>query len=1340
MASSICGRFRADELNAMSQDPELRTHKEWLGYLQPVGLVVSPAALRDAQAFVNKNIIREQSILIRHILGESTATTQRGEEPKPRLKDFPVFAFDFWEWEPSDLAGGPGGPELPASLEIPLADYGEVLAPRYAVPDPANPGSWLMLIDVQTDSANLDEAPKEDSNDKHWHASPQARFERLLRANQVPIGLLINPEVIRIVYSPRGESTGHLTFPVKAMCEVAGRPIVAALHLLLEAGRLFSLPTNQRLPWILQQSRKYQNEVSTKLAEQVLRALNELMRGFQSANEATGGTLLADVLRESPQEVYGGLLTSLLRMVFILYAEDRGLLSNDPIYLNSYSLSGLFERLREDYAQYPDTMDQRFGGWAQFLALCRLIYDGGGHGAMSLPPRHGRLFDPDAYSFLDGRRFGSKRASNDSDKAVTPPRVSDGVIFRVLRDLIMLDGERLSYLSLDVEQIGSVYEAMMGFEVRTTPGTSIGLRPDHVVVNLSELLVKLPADRVKALKEDAGCELTGKALEQLKTAGTIEELVAAFGRRVSPLYLDERGMPLLVALGGIYLQPTEERRRSGSHYTPRSLTEPIVRTTLEPILKQLGEKPRPEQILDLKICDPAMGSGAFLVEACRFLSEALVESWSVHGATPLIPPDQEPILHARRLVAQGCLYGVDKNPFAVDLAKLSLWLATLAKDHAFTFVDHSLRHGDSLVGLSLRQIEALNWNAGSPILKGLGVRESLEKVACLRKGIREADESVSDCELRARWDEAQSELRKVRLFGDLVIAAFFEGEKPKDREAKRKEYVSAVVSGDAERYRGWIEEFRYAKHPLAPFHWEVEFPEVFERASPGFDAVFGNPPFLHGRRISVLLGASYLHFLVSFVPEGGGLSDIVAYFFRRAFSLIRQEGTMGLISTNTIAQGDTRATGLRWICNHGGTIYAATRRNRWPGLAAVVVSIVHVIRSSTFQEAVLDGRRVDHITAFLFHAGGNDDPARLLTAKHRCFQGQVVLGMGFTFDDDNPDATPLMVMRDLTAQSLACDQVIQPYIGGEETNSSPTLSPRRYVINFGQMTEDEARAYAPPLYEILAAKVRPQRLESKREQYKRLWWLFAERQPAMLLAIAGLERVITCSFVTAHLAFCFQPAGRVFAHSLAVFAFDKGAAFGILQSRVHELWARFLSGSMKDDLRYTPTDCFETFPFPENWEFDSTLEAASSACYEFRAALMIENDEGLTKTYNRFHDPHEGNSEIVKLRELHAAIDRSVLNAYGWNDIVSECEFLLDFEIDEEDWGNKKKPWRYGWPEAVRDEILARLLELNRQRAEEECLAGSAADNTKPKNRAPKTNSKVKETAATLFAAEDPSK
>jgi hypothetical protein len=157
---------------------------------------------------------------------------------------------------------------------------------------------------------------------------------------------------------------------------------------------------------------------------------------------------------------------------------------------------------------------------------------------------------------------------------------------------------------------------------------------------------------------------------------------------------------------------------------------------------------------------------------------------------------------------------------------------------------------------------------------------------------------------------------------------------------------------------------------------------------------------------------------------------------------------------------------------------------------------------------------------------------------------------------------------------------------------------------------------------------------------------------------------------------------------------------------------------MKDDLRYTPSDCFETFPFPENFETDAKLEAVGRKYYEFRAALMLNNNEGLTKTYNRFHDPDEGSAEIKKLRELHAAMDRAVLDAYGWSDLQPTCAFLLDYEEEEEE-GNaepagrsrkRKKPWRYRWPDDFRDEVLARLLELNKQRAEQERLASEAAE------------------------------
>jgi N-6 DNA Methylase len=772
------------------------------------------------------------------------------------------------------------------------------------------------------------------------------------------------------------------------------------------------------------------------------------------------------------------------------------------------------------------------------------------------------------------------------------------------------------------------------------------------------------------------------------------------------------------------LQPSKERRRSGSHYTPRTLTEPIVRTTLEPILARLrseaGRPPRPEQILDLKICDPAMGSGAFLVEACRQLGDALVEAWRAHGEVPAIPPDEDEVIFARRLIARRCLYGVDRNPVAVDLAKMSLWLVTLARDHALTFVDHALRHGDSLVGLSRKQIEAFHWDADAPRFQAgfetMRVREHVAEVTELRRQILQANESASDAELRDLWGDAQFELGKVRLFGDLVATGFVAGENSKEREAKRSEYANAVVAGEAQRYRGRLEECRHADPPLVPFHWEVEFPEVFERENPGFDAIVGNPPFAGKNSVASANVSGYPEWLKQLHEESHGNADLVAHFFRRSFNLIRRDGAFGLIATNTIAQGDTRSTGLRWICKHGGEIFAARKRVKWPGLAAVVVSVLHLMKGSFSELKRLDDREVESITAFLFHRGGHDDPAQLTENQRKSFVGSYVLGMGFTFDDTDTKgvATSLAEMQRLIAKDPGNQEVILPYVGGEEVNTSATHDHHRYVINFAERSEQESRRRWPDLMAIVEAKVKPERIalppknDWNRDVAKR-WWQFGADRRELRTAIAGLGRVLIISRVGQSAAFTFLPGSMVFSEQLIVFPFQSHAAFCALQSRPQEVWARFFGSSMKDDLRYTPSDCFETFPFPRNWETHPGFEVAGKAYYEFRAALMVRNDEGLTKTYNRFHDPYERAPNIVKLRDLHASMDRAVLDAYGWTDVTTDCKFLLDYEIDEEEWGNKKKPWRYRWPDEVRDEVLARLLELNALRAKEEARSGAAA-------------------------------
>jgi len=1297
-------------------DPAILAHLEWLGFVRPTGLVVSAPALVRAGAILERRDAEGQRLLRACMAGETAAAGAVREPPaapygagsaeaEARLPDFRRFAERVlgWSFSPRGYAGAPERP-IPPELEVPLPDHGETLRPDFAVREPEprdGEPAWQLLVSVLPDAEDFDRPSR---GPGRLEASAHGRMERLLRTTRVPAGLLVNGRALRLVSAPRGESSGWLDFRVADMVQTAGRPISTAMRLLLGENRLLSLPRHQRLAALLAESRRFQNEVSERLAEQVLHALYELLRG---------------PLAEHPDEVYRALLTVILRLVFLLYAGERDMLPEDEVFLRSYALGGLHERLREDAALFPDTMDQRYGAWAQLLVLFRLIHDGAEAGAMRLPRRHGVLFDPDRYPFLEGRTGGGARQIHER---IEPPLVPDGTIWRALEKLLVLDGERISYRALDVEQIGSVYETMMGFRLETAAGRSVAVKAQKkhgapTAVDLEALLAEPPSLRARRLQDQADRTLADAVKKALAEARTLEDLHAA----LLPV-IDQAATPDLVPKGAMVLQPSEERRRSGSHYTPRALTEPIVTTALAPVLARLrgaeedgGRPPRPGQILDLKVLDPAMGSGAFLVEACRFLGDALVEPWNAWGEVPEIPPDEDEVIHARRLVAQRCLYGVDRNPVAVDLAKVSLWLVTLAKDHPFTFLDHALRHGDSLVGLSRSQIEAFHWEGDAPVFQAgietMRVREHVAKVAELRRKIREADEGISDWELRDLWDQAQFELSQVRLFGDLVVSAFFEGEKPREREAKRSAYANAVVSGEAEGYRGWLEERRHADPPLAPFHWEIEFPEVFERENPGFDAIVGNPPFQGGRNLTATQGEVYSNWLLALHEGSSGGADLVAHFYRRAFDLIRHGGGFGLIATNTIAQGDTRGTGLRWICRHGGEIYSARKRVKWPGQAAVVVSVLHVAKGPFPGAKRLDEREVGTITAFLFHRGGHEDPARLAANAGKSFVGSYVLGMGFTFDDTDAKgvATPLAEMRRLIEKDPGNQGVIFPYIGGEEVNTSPTHAHHRYVINFGERGEDECRRRWPDLMGIVEAKVKPKRMTDNRESYRRYWWQYAEKRADLGAAIAGLERVLVISRVGNAFAFCFMHGRMVFSERLVVFPLSTNAHFSTLQSRVHEIWARFFSSTLKDDLMYAPSDCFETFPFPEGWETRPALEAAGRAYYDFRAALMARNDEGLTQTYNRFHDPNEADPEIQKLRALHAAMDRAVLDAYGWSDIPTTCDFFLDYEIDEEEWGDRKKPWRCRWPDEVRDEVLARLLELNAARAACEARSGAAA-------------------------------
>ena len=1292
----------------INRDPDL----EWLDHVPPVGLVVAPTLLKELGLIPSRQSPIETGE-VGEIIGDDLAT--------PALSDPWAFVERVLGWEARHVAGAPGGPLIPDELLVALPEHGTTLAPTWAVKELGDGDRrWQLLVRVEALGVDPDGRNALDG----WEATPHQRFERLLRDTGVFAGLLISereegkdgevrtyPE-FRLIYAPRGETSGHQSFPIRPMALVSGRPMLGGLKLLLDSVRLFTAGDDRRLPALLKRSRDAQALVSTALAEQVLGALHELLRGLDAAEPA----LVRDLSSTRPDHLYEGLLTVLMRLVFVLYAEDRDLLPSLPgarareIYETSYSVRGLYAKLTEDATLNPDTMDERRGGWGGLLALFRMIHKG--HSTGFVQARGGKLFDPDEFPFLEGRA-----AKDDAPRIL---HVSDGCLLRILEGLMTIklrgqNRERLSYRALDVEQIGSVYETVMGFTVEAATSRVLAIKAGKnnktpVFVALGELLAKKGKARIKTLKEDAGRALTAAQAKPVEEAKTVEDLAAALDNMV-----DERGSPKkrIAASGTPILQPTGERRRTGSHYTPRSLTAPIVKHALEPTFARLGPDATPEQVLDLKVCDPAMGSGAFLVEACRAIGERLVAAWARWpDKRPKIPADEDEELHARRLVAQRCLYGVDKNPRAVDLARLSLWLATLARDHEFTFLDHALKCGDSLVGLTRDQIAATHWDESKPpTFVGKLVGDHLREAEAGRARIRNADDSATEAELRPQLREVDAKLDVARHIGDGIIAAFFEGDKPKKRIEKLVEFQKAVQSNLGSTR--WIEasksfstELRSGEHGITPFHWQVEFPEVFARENGGFDAIVGNPPFAGKNTIIGGSAKNFLPWLQSLHEGAHGNADLVAHFFRRAFGLLRQGGVFGLIATNTIGQGDTRASGLTKIIADGGAISRTTRRLKWPGEAAVVVSVVHIVKGAA-ASPVLDTRPVRRISAYLVVGDLDTSPVALAANSGKAFQGSIVLGMGFTFDDvaaAKGEAESLETMRALIVKDRKNAEQIFPYIGGEEVNNDPTSSHRRKVIDFGDMTENEARNGWPDLMGIVEKLVKPQRDKDDRKARREKWWRFGDRQPGLYAAISSLERVLVRSLTSAHFsAFRFLPARMIFDQTLIVWPTHLDGVFAILCSRTHECWTLYLGATLEDRGRYGIADCFRTFPFPVNFKTDPALEAAGEAYHTFRAQLMIDRNEGLTKTYNRFHARGENAADIARLRALHHDMDVAVLHAYGWDDLADRAapEFI-EQDADE----GKAPKTRLDWPAEFKDEVLARLLALNASRAAEERAAG----------------------------------
>ncbi len=464
------------------------------------------------------------------------------------------------------------------------------------------------------------------------------------------------------------------------------------------------------------------------------------------------------------------------------------------------------------------------------------------------------------------------------------------------------------------------------------------------------------------------------------------------------------------------------------------------------------------------------------------------------------------------------------------------------------------------------------------------------------------------------------------------------------------------------------------------------------------EGVVGNPPFAGKNTMAASYPTPYLDWIRESHAGAHGNSDLCAHFFRRASSLLGQHGTIGLIATNTIAQGDTRTTGLAALAQDGWRIYDAVDSMPWPGAAAVTVALVHAAHGFPAERVRprLNGVDVDVLSSRLRPKPERPDPLALKANDGATYQGTVVLGMGFTL---TPEEREALVQRDAKNAER-----IFPYLGGEEVNTSPTQSFDRYVISFGQMSLEEAERW-PDLISIVREKVKPDRDRDKRDVRRKYWWRFGEVAPALYAAIAPLSRCLVTLFTSKHLTLSYQPADRILANTLYVFPLEAFTAFAVLQSRIHEPWARLLSSSLEDRLRYSASDCFETFPFPkpDPRTVIPELEAAGQALYDARAKYMVDTDQGLTKTYNALKDPTCTDPRILELRRLHEAMDRAVLDAYGWTDIAVPpyCP-LNDADRDA--------------LRAFEDEVIDRLYVLNAERAREEERLGLGTKKSKRAN------------------------
>lgn len=936
---------------------------EWLSLVETSGPFLTLTVLEQAFPQGLESIETPRRQQLRSAYSEWREAVDEDDELLPQLHDAWVNLvvtelLEFDEESATPLSSWVGG-----GLSVSSPDGTARYAPTWIIHAPGSTEPRAFIAVTHPD-ADLESAAQFDG----WLATELERMTLLCREHGVRIGIVTNGESWVLVNAPADTPSGQAVWHSRFWFQEPAT--LKAFQSLLGVRRCFG-PTDQTLEALLDESLKHQEEVTDTLGEQVRRATEVLIQALDKADQDRNRELLHDV---PPSLLYEASLTIMMRLVFVLCAEERGLfLLGDPVYDQNLAISTLRGKLAEEADQLGDeVLERRFDAWARLLAAFRAVYAGIEHEDLRLPAMGGSLFDPDRYPFLEGRALGTSWL----DTASRPLPIDNRTVLLLLNSLQVLEQSRgalaLSYRALDVEQIGHVYEGLLDHTVVRVSDITLGLEgsaknryptvslvemeslrlesQDALVSKITEMTGRTSAAIRKELARPPSDATRAALLSAANGNGGLFDRVAPFANVVRS---DAWGEPIIYRAHSFMVTPGEDRRESGTHYTPRSLTEQIVRVALEPLVYRGPAEGLPKDqwalktsgaLLDLRICDPAMGSGAFLVQACRYLGDLLVEAWghaeaegfivTSDGSTlealgshePMPRNPNERIIVARRLIAERCLYGVDINPLAVELSKLSIWLVTLAEGRPFGFLDHNLRPGDSLLGMYTAGQLATFSMAGvsdarvQPTVFTQVVEDAMTQALTLRRKLRATNVTdIVDVENMAALDRmARARTRQVSLLADAVLAETIRCEGKKRLLGAALSHVSTTamdfLDDREEAARAISSIVRDGLPTERPFHWFLEFPEVFDGDNPGFDAVLGNPPYINA--VEMYLGDSPVarkkyyskHFTAAI-----GSYDAFVLFYERGMTIAAAASTVAMLIPNKVLSAEYAETLRREI-------------------------------------------------------------------------------------------------------------------------------------------------------------------------------------------------------------------------------------------------------------------------------------------------------------------------------------------------------------------------------------------------------------------------------------------